>query len=684
MQTEKTQRLLLFFESPNDAQELINQLRNHGCPTRAHHLHAGSALDAVLQEETWDLFICDSGNSGDSDNSDSSNSSDANQQWLPLISGASEAGVPVLLLSDDCDRVKAQAFAAGASDVVAKDDLAHVLHAALREIDNRRHRLEKAAMLAAHTELQARYELLMGGSQDAIAYITDGMHVDANEAYASQFGYDDCDELACMPVIDLVAPEEQHRFKRFLRDYRAHTEQEVELETIIQDQLGNQHTVCMHFAPANYEGEACTQVIIRAPGEQTTASKNNFVAGALQQLQLSGTSNSPSTLGYLHLENLSEIRDAVGIIAAEAALEQLLAFIHSTCPTEVVTGQLSQDGFGLLHPATTAAAAKPHFEELLNAIGRHIIDVDGRSLRCLCSVMLIDVDERCLSIEAGIDQAYHAISEARSRGESQFVSIHSPPAAPINLHGDDINLDRLLLDKQLALYFQPIVSLRGEPGEYYEMSCLLKDHDHDTLSIESLAQQLKGKNDESVFDRWLLMNAITQLREKRVQCVDTRLLVNISSSCLHDKTLRDWLKDELKAASLHPSALALQVNERHVDSSVKQSQRLFEELSELGCGCSISEFGSGNNSASILQHVTASMLKFSHDIVSQGQTDATQRELLQQLIQQATKMGPATIVPNVCSAATLASLWQLGASFIQGDYLQQPSPTMDYEFAEIA
>ena len=40
-----------------------------------------------------------------------------------------------------------------------------------------------------------------------------------------------------------------------------------------------------------------------------------------------------------------------------------------------------------------------------------------------------------------------------------------------------------------------------------------------------------------------------------------------------------------------------------------------------------------------------------------------------------------TIVPLVESASALATLWQAGANYIQGRYLQGPSQAMDYDFS---
>ena len=64
------------------------------------------------------------------------------------------------------------------------------------------------------------------------------------------------------------------------------------------------------------------------------------------------------------------------------------------------------------------------------------------------------------------------------------------------------------------------------------------------------------------------------------------------------------------------------------------------------------------------------------------QKDETAKEQAKEMIQQLHEMGRMTIIPFVESAATLSVLWQVGAHYIQGYYLQAPSARMEYDFSE--
>ena len=61
--------------------------------------------------------------------------------------------------------------------------------------------------------------------------------------------------------------------------------------------------------------------------------------------------------------------------------------------------------------------------------------------------------------------------------------------------------------------------------------------------------------------------------------------------------------------------------------------------------------------------------------------DPQLRESITEMIRQLQSNGKLTIVPMVESAHVLSALWQAGANYIQGHYLQEPTQEMDYDFS---
>ncbi len=670
-------RLLILNESQNETEEVINLFRNSGFPTRAERIVSQQELEQLLQEpEPWDLLICDD-----------SETEFKVSQLLETVA-ASKADVPVIWLSTGDTPSIADAIDAGVQDLIAKDNSGHLLHAALREISNRRARLASAEVRGTLEELQARYELLMGGSQDAIAYITDGMHVDVNDAYATRFGYEDAEEMACMPVVDLISSQHQESFKNFLRDYGKSKANNVEFETCGLAQDGSELSLQMIFSPASYEGEDCTQIVIRA-GNNASSSGRDFRQGfadlAQQVVQLRNT-QTQACLVYLQLQNLVELRSTVGILAADKVASQLRDFLAKHCDGAALCAQVCHDGYVMLMPEMDAEAAQKIVEETVTACRQHIMEVGNISSHCELVAAVMPINHKAAeSAETLVSHVYTGVSDLLEQSGDCQCTIYYPPAAPIKLGSKDIDLDELYEEGRLKLLYQPIVSLRGEPGEHYEVTATLEDTDGSTIDVRHLAAGMYDDKQGSIFDRWIIFSTTRLLAQKRNPAKkDTRVIINLSSACLRDHELVNWLGMSLNAAGLPPEALGFQLETTEAETSLKLSERFFLSLKKLGCNCSLRDYDLARDSGKVMEHIAPQMIKISSTIVERSQADEKGRHQLKQILNAASQNGAATIVPNVASAATLATLWQLGAAFVQGSYLQEPAPDMAYEFAEIA
>jgi PAS domain S-box-containing protein len=670
-------RLLILNESQNETEEIINLFRNNGFPTRGERVVSQQQLEQLLEEqEPWDLLV-----------GDDSKTELKMVQALKAVA-AIKADIPVIWLSSENTPCLDEALDAGAQDLIAKNNTGHLLHAALREISNRRARLESSTIRGTLEELQARYELLMDGSQDAIAYITDGMHVDVNDAYATRFGYEDAEEMACMPVVDLIAGQQQEAFKTFLRDYSKTRANNAELETCGLAKDGTELVLHMIFSPASYEGEDCTQIVIRA-GNTVSAPGRDFRQGfadlAQQVVQLRNN-KIQATLVYLQLQNMVELRSTVGLLAADKAVSQLKEFLGKSCDTATLCTPVCHDGYVMLLPDTGPEPAQKLIDELVTSTRQHIIEVGSISVHCELVAAVMPINHKAAEpAETLIGQAYTGVCELVERSDDCQCTIYCPPAAPIKLGSKDIDLDELYEEGRLKLLYQPIVSLRGEPGEHYEVTASLEDTDGSPIEVRHLAAGMYDDKQGSIFDRWVIFSATRLLAQKRNPSQnDTRLIINLSSACLRDHALASWLETSLNAAGLPAQALGFQLETTEAETSLKLSERFFVALKKLGCTCSLRDYDLARDSSKVMEHIAPQMIKISPEIVERAQTDDKGRHLLKQVLNEASQNSAATIVPSVATAATLATLWQLGAAFIQGSYLQDPAPEMEYEFSEIA
>ena len=244
-----TIQLLVIEPSPNAAERHISTLRNAGLAV--HHTCVSGESDVLdaLQRTDLDLILY----SADNAPNDFQNSVE--------LCLKSQPDTPLIILYQDHDPGQLlQAMRDGARDVVCEDDPDHLQIVVKREFGDLQVRRQVQALTDRLRESDARCSALIDHSRDAIAYIHEGMHVRVNPVYLGRFGYVDMDELEGVPILDMIAPQDIDKFKRFLRT--ADTEPS-ELEVLCQNSDGETFQATLEFSPASIDGEPCTQIIIR-------------------------------------------------------------------------------------------------------------------------------------------------------------------------------------------------------------------------------------------------------------------------------------------------------------------------------------------------------------------------------------------------------------------------------------
>ena len=490
-------RLLILNESQNDAEEIINLFRNSGYPTRAHRVTSNNALEELLDDDPWDLLI-----------SDNKNPECSLRQAMKTIE-ENQGDIPVILLVESADEAAiTEGIELKVQDVVRRSNQEHLLHAALREVTGRRVLLERNSVKGTFEELQARYDQLLEGSQDAIAYITDGMHIDVNDAYAAHFGYDDVEELASMPVIDLIADNDQANFKSFLKEYASSSKDEASIDLAGQRDDGTTLDMHMEFSAASYEGETCTQIVIRASGGSGSANSGGadyrqMLADIAQNLvHIKNTPKGCGGLIFFQPKNLVELRQKHGLTVSDHTIEQLANYLESICPEGAHAGRVTAEGVVIITADKTAEAALETAQALIAQVEEHVFEVDNETVQVDCVAGVIGLNQKSGdSAEAVINYAYAGVAEILLGNSSDKAVIYTPPAAPISI-GQDMDLDELAESGRLQLLFQPIVSLRGDEGEYYEVSPQLQDHDDNAMDPYQVAEAMLDSKNESQFDRW--------------------------------------------------------------------------------------------------------------------------------------------------------------------------------------
>ena len=680
---KKTIRLLILEDSQNEAERLVSLFRNAGQATRVHRLTSSDDLAEALKQ-IWDLLI----SAPQSENLDPSEAISAIRRQakdIPIIQ---------LTAGNDAEAIT-DALMLGAQDALPQGEDEWLLLVANRELANLEERRARRSAEVALREAEKRCQLLLDSSVDAIAYVHDGMHIYANRAYLELFGYDDVEDLEGMPMIDLIGGADQSRFKTFLKNYQT-LEGSAELACGGVRADGEALKMLMSFSPAAYDGEPCIQVVIRAESDSAELQKlreissqdpvtgllnrNSFVEVMDTAVERAVNAGQSATLAYIRIDRFAALQADIGLTDSDQLLSQLATLLRGHFPSDTQLARFADDVFTVLQPGVIPQQAEAELRALLGKVEGHLLDVGGRTVQVTLSIGVAGLDEKTAKAQDAIERAHRCADEL---SDGNALKIYNPAdelAAAANRGDIAAMLKQALENNSFRLLFQPIISLRGDNFEHYEVLLRLLDPQGAEVPPNEFLSAASEAGLASKIDRWVILNSIKLLAEHRAKGHSTRLFLHLSAASIQDASLLPWLGVVLKASRLPGDSLAFEFGEADAVAYLKPAKALAQGLSGLGCRIALAQFGCVLNPFNTLKHLDAEFIKVDGSY-TQDLSRQENQEALKTLLAELHEQRKQSIVPFVESATVLATLWQAGVSYIQGHYLQGPSQSMDYDFS---
>lgn len=697
MTTTDTIRLLILNNQRSEAERLISMLHASGHPCRAQHVESEEALVKLLQEQSWDLLI------GNNDTT-----APTAQVAVKQIRRLNK-DVPVILLyetdEDGSPFARVEGMRLGAADVVDVDDDQHLLLVIDRELTNREQRQARRNTDRRFREAERRSQQLLDSSRDAIAFIQDGLYLYANDSFAELFGYQNRDDIEAMPIMDMVADKDQASLKSFLKDFTFKGD-EAESSTFGFTGLthqGEPTQVDLEVSLVTYDEEPCIQFLARAASSAANASNNQALEAQLKQIKwqdlVTGVYNRQYLLNqldhiidnvdekqyyclfYVELDKFSErVKNTFGVAGADLALIDIATLLRAKANTSDTIARLGDSTFAIISPNVKADAAVNRSLQLCKDLEGHIIEIDHKTLQITCSIGISLINETTTSTNTVIEQARTAMEKVHSKdGNSAMLFEPDTPKSELKIDIPTV-IQQALSSDRFRLLFQPIISLRGSDEEYYEVYLRMLDEKGSEISPNHFLEAAANMSVATKIDRWVILESIKMLSQHRAKGNKTKLIVNIGRQSLCDESLVPWLGVAFKAAKLSSDSIVFQAQEIDVTNHLNAAKNFSEGLEKLKTSFAISNFGCSLNPFNTLAHVPATMIKVDGSFTTDIQNNNESPETLIQLIEKLNGESKITLVPFVENASVLSTLWQAGAHYIQGHYLQEPSHGMTYDF----
>lgn len=682
-------RLLIVDDKLEDAEQTISLLRNGGIPVRPSRPESPEELEVALSGAGSDLILA------------SLSARTIPFETVADIVNASGKDTTVIALLDQLDEPSlSRAFGIGARNFGLRGRAEHLRIVIKREAKIRNNRRAMRRLEAALRETERRCDALIASSRDPIAYVHEGMHIRANQAYLEMFGYDSFEDIEGLPLLDMVGPEDADTFKQLLKGIsRGETPpKNVELKARHSD--GGSFDAVMEFTQASYEGEPCIQIVLRPQlfdaemakelddlrqrDQITNLYNRQHFLDELDGVIAAAAEGAPDqAILLMELDNYSALLNAIGMANADELLRSTANRLQAQLPEGAIAARFTDHGFTVLLRHISHVDARALGESLCKPFEKSILEVGEHSLNTTLSVGGVQIGQKIASVQQVLNKLASCLQLAQTEGGNRLQFFD--PAARDRAEEERIaqwvaHMETALKGEGFVQFFQPIIHLAGDPEETYQVLLRLTAPNGEIVPPSVFLPIAEEHAMLARIDRWVIQRAIVAMAQRRRNQRDTRLLVKISMDSLLDPQLVPWIAANLKQTEVPAESLILCLTEAMAFTNLKIVQELHAALKEIGCSLCLEQFGLGLNPFQLLSHLPVEYLAIDRSLIDDLGKNVQNQEKVREIILTANNLDRRTIAEGVQDAGSMTVLFTSGIDYVMGNFLSEPMREMSFDF----
>jgi EAL domain-containing protein (putative c-di-GMP-specific phosphodiesterase class I) len=178
----------------------------------------------------------------------------------------------------------------------------------------------------------------------------------------------------------------------------------------------------------------------------------------------------------------------------------------------------------------------------------------------------------------------------------------------------------------------------------------------------------------AAIDRWVIHTALHGYTAAFDVCPALEIAINLSGNSLSDKSLLDFIHQQLATSPLSPRQLCFEITETAAIQHFHRAGQLIRELRTLGCRFALDDFGSGLCSFTYLKQLPVDYLKIDGSFVRDIAEDIIDHAMVAAINQIGHTMDIQTIAEWAESDAIVEQLRSLGVDYAQGYAMGPPTP----------
>ena len=684
-------RLMLVDDSVEEAEGIVTGLRNAGIAVRPLRPTTANELANMLLAQQVDLVLaahlC---------------------RMIPLAEvqqhvATSGKDIPLVAVIEDVDTDSfSELLGGGVRALALRHKPLQLLATVRREWADLEARRAQRRLEAQVRETERRCDALIESSREPIAYVHEGMHIRANGAYLEMFGYDSFEDIEGMSLLDLVGTKYVDAFKQLLKSMSKGEPPPPRYELEARDIDGNAFPAVMEFTLAQYEGEACQQLIFRRQEQTVDPELARKVEELRQRDQVTGLLNRPTFLhaledavadaaqngtqhGLLLIEpdHYQRLLHEIGLDSADTIMATIAERLRSELDEHAIAARFSENSFAVLLRNSDHAATPTLATRICNTFAAEVFVIGQRSRVITASIGGVQISEKNASVSQALAKASQGVQSASGIGGNRLELFDPNAMDRAEVERIQAWVERLreaLDQKRFALHFQPVINLQGDNHPVYDTLLRLDGGDGELILPSTFLQIAEDHGMLQLIDRYVVERAIELIAQREHAGKPVTLLVKVSQASLQNDALTTFIGEQLAMRGASGEYLALQLQEAKVFTHLHAVQQFAAAVNAFGCRLGLEQFGAGLDSFQLLTHIQPQLLKIDRSFIEDIPKSPESQQRVRDIARKARDLDILTIAEFVQDAASMSILFSAGVDYVEGHFLATAGPEMNYDF----
>lgn len=409
--------------------------------------------------------------------------------------------------------------------------------------------------------------------------------------------------------------------------------------------------------------------------------RTRFIHDVDKLIEDIGQSDQSFSILTIDLDNFKDTNDTMGHTTGDLLLKHVAEILVSVA--EANNGTSYRHGGDQFIVLFKDASSPEALEEFANTIYSHLsepFNIKEQDLFIMASMGGVIYPDHGDSAEILLQMADLAMNYGKSEGKGKYLLFKEKMNRQITKKINMVkSLRQAIEDEEFFLTYQPIIS--PKTGEIECVEALLR-WDHPIKGVVMPADFIPLAEETGLIvplGEWILYEACRQNKEWQDKGYEPfKISVNISIRQLQGRDFVKTIKKTLEKTGLDAKHLTLEVTESEFMKYIDTLKEILEDLSQIGVGVSLDDFGIGYSSFSYLKHLPINTLKVDKSFIDDIDLDK-ERTITGAIIILAHMLKLKVVAEGVETYHQYEFLSSQGCDLLQGFFFSEPKRAKELE-----